>query len=509
MAFRSLFRLSVLLLCVPLLHFSCGLATDLANLSSFSYELIDGGIAITGYSGTESSLIIPDTIDGYTVLRIGNQAFEQNDTLTQVTLPETLTSIGAYAFHSCHSLTEVIIPSQTSSVSAAAFASCSSLEEITFLHPTCSIYDAPATISECAVIVGYNNSTAQQYATDYSRTFRSLGDAPCTNHSYTSQCTKEPTCTQEGELTYVCSLCGDRYTEVIPAAGHTPVVQEEIPATCTEDGRTSSTRCSVCGETLAESEVISALGHSPITEQDTPATCTTPGHTGATVCSVCGILLTESEPIPATGHNCSTVTTPATPKADGHIDERCTVCGTTVSTKTIAAPKTLTLSRTLYTYNRSQRTPSVSVSDRRGISIPSSHYTVSYPKSRSNVGIYTVQITFLGSQYSGTMKTTFRIRPASTKLRSLTGKSRGLKITWYKQTTQTSGYQLQYCTRSSFPKSIRHTVTVSGKSSSSKTISKLKANKTYYVRIRTYKTMSDKTRNYSAWSSVKSQKTKR
>lgn len=49
--------------------------------------------------------------------------------------------------------------------------------------------------------------------------FYIVGDDECL-HSYTSSVTTAPTCTVEGEQTYVCSLCGDSYTEAIAAPGH-------------------------------------------------------------------------------------------------------------------------------------------------------------------------------------------------------------------------------------------------------------------------------------------------
>ena len=76
-----------------------------------------------------------------------------------------------------------------------------------------------------------------------------------------------------------------------------------------------------------------------------------------------------------------------------------------------------------------------------------------------------------------------------------------------KQTAQTTGYQIQYSTSASF-KSGNKTVTVKGASAVSKKIVKLGAGKTYYVRIRTYRTVGEKN-YYSAWSAKKSVKTKK
>ena len=69
-------------------------------------------------------------------------------------------------------------------------------------------------------------------------------------------------------------------------------------------------------------------------------------------------------------------------------------------------------------------------------------YTVSYAKGRKNVGQYTVTVKFKGDYY-GTEKRSFKIVPKGTDLAKLTAKSKGFTVKWKKQTTQTSGYQIQ------------------------------------------------------------------
>ena len=71
-------------------------------------------------------------------------------------------------------------------------------------------------------------------------------------------------------------------------------------------------------------------------------------------------------------------------------------------------------------------------------------------------------------------------------------------MTWKKQDTQTTGYQVQYSTDKNFKKGNK-TVTVKGAKTNAKTISKLTKGKKYYVRVRTYKTV-NKTNFYSGWS---------
>ncbi|MGN0528294.1 MAG: fibronectin type III domain-containing protein, partial [Eubacterium sp.] len=93
-----------------------------------------------------------------------------------------------------------------------------------------------------------------------------------------------------------------------------------------------------------------------------------------------------------------------------------------------------------------------------------------------------------------------------TSISSVSAGSKKFTVKWKKQSTQVTGYQIQYSTSSKFtsPK----TVTVSSYKTTSKTISKLKSKKKYYVRVRTYKTVG-KTKYYSSWSKAKSITTKK
>lgn len=169
-------------------------------------------------------------------------------------------------------------------------------------------------------------------------------------------------------------------------------------------------------------------------------------------------------------------------------------------------PSSVTLSTAKYTYNGSVKKPSVTVKDSNGKKIDSSYYTVTYPSGRKNVGKYTVKVKFK-KEYEeyGSLSKAFTIVPKSTTLSSVSGVKKGFTVKWKKQSTQTTGYQIQYATNSGF-KSAK-TLTVSSNKTTSKKVVKLNAKKKYYVRIRTYKTVSG-TKYYSSWSAKKSVKTK-
>lgn len=134
---------------------------------------------------------------------------------------------------------------------------------------------------------------------------------------------------------------------------------------------------------------------------------------------------------------------------------------------------------------------SVKVSDRGVVTVP-----------KGFVG--TVKITVSSAKtsfYSAASKTlAVTVSPGGTTISSCVNKSgKKLRAVW-KRNASISGYQLQYSTSSSF-KNAKH-VTIKGKGTTSRTLSGLKKKKTYYVRVRTWKTV-DGVPYYSAWSGAK------
>ena len=77
--------------------------------------------AITGYSGTDTTLDIPATIDGVAVTSIGDNVFENLSNLTSIDPPSSLTSIGDYAFSTDPDLTSIDLQSSLTSIGDHAF----------------------------------------------------------------------------------------------------------------------------------------------------------------------------------------------------------------------------------------------------------------------------------------------------------------------------------------------------------------------------------------------------
>ena len=162
------------------------------------------------------------------------------------------------------------------------------------------------------------------------------------------QVTTAATCTENGVMTYTCTMCSDTKTEVIPATGHAygePVwkwtddfkatatftcandathvenVTAEVtsavttPAACETTGvRTYTAKVTFMDKeyTSSKTEVIPATGHTLTAVAEVPATCETAGTSAHWKCDVCGKLFSDAEGktettleklvIPATGH---------------------------------------------------------------------------------------------------------------------------------------------------------------------------------------------------------------
>ncbi|MCR5677834.1 MAG: discoidin domain-containing protein [Agathobacter sp.] len=150
--------------------------------------------------------------------------------------------------------------------------------------------------------------------------------------------------------------------------------------------------------------------------------------------------------------------------------------------------------------------------------------TISYKSDNrkvtvSKTGVVTIKPNFSGkavititakdnNYQTATKKVTITVKPAKITLSSVKSKkSRQLTVAW-KKNAYVTGYQIEYSTGKSFTKKTTGTVTITSAKQISKTIGKLTGKKTYYVRVRAYKTQGN-TKYYSAWSNIKSVKVKK
>ena len=105
--------------------------TDLAAYAKSNIMHNIGGNKHLLVNGTEiTELVIPDSITS-----IGSHAFDDCRSLTSVTIPNSVTSIGNYAFCACTSLTSITIPDSVTSIGNFAFFVCISLTSV-YCKPT-------------------------------------------------------------------------------------------------------------------------------------------------------------------------------------------------------------------------------------------------------------------------------------------------------------------------------------------------------------------------------------
>ena len=94
--------------------------------ATFTYTVSDDQITITGYSGRETNLSIPASIDGFDVVAIGRDAFRES-ALTEVIIPSTVQKIDWFAFYASNNLTRVAIPSSITKIEYGVFDGCDKL----------------------------------------------------------------------------------------------------------------------------------------------------------------------------------------------------------------------------------------------------------------------------------------------------------------------------------------------------------------------------------------------
>ena len=114
------------------------ITTNIFIRSGVRYRILsESTVEVYGlaYGNTPDEVVLPETVSfcgvTFSVVAIGDAAFESCSSLTSVTLPEGVVSIGDKAFYACTSLSSVAFPSTLHSIGSKAFMECHALAEAT------------------------------------------------------------------------------------------------------------------------------------------------------------------------------------------------------------------------------------------------------------------------------------------------------------------------------------------------------------------------------------------
>ena len=408
---------------------------------------------------------------------IANNAFYNCTSLTSVTIPNSVESIGDNAFQNCSSLTSATIGNNVTSIGSSAFFGCSKLKKIeipdsvTYIGSKAfdgtAFYNTVKNWEDGVLYCGNHLISAKSDVTKITvkastvsiaagalDNCKSLKKINVLNPKCVINCTIPKTAViggAEGSTAEDFAQKNNMSIDYFEECTHSDKVQVVISATCTEQGAVQS-RCADCDKLISQT-FTAPLGHTMVITTPAKApTCTTSGNTQSGYCTVCGYN-EVSTVIPATGHNF------------GNNSANCLVCG--VANPNYVAP--------------TQPTPSTTPST-----------TPTQPNQNDTNTSNDEDVTVIS-------------KPKSASIKKVKGAKKAISVTW-KKVSGVSGYEIQVATDKKFKKN-KKTVNIKKQKTTKTTIKKLKAKKKYYVRVRTYKIVNGK-KVYSAWSKVKSVKTK-
>ncbi len=177
---------------------------------------------------------------------------------------------------------------------------------------------------------------------------------------------------------------------------------------------------------------------------------------------------------------------------------------TTTSSISVTVPTNITIpSRTTTDSDvSSQLTTSTTASQITADSkMVESAYSIANEFSKSLSKANTTTTSKATTTTKATKKASNKNKPKKTKIKSVKGKKNGFKITW-KKVSGVKGYQIKYSTNKYFFESLTKSKNVKKAKTTSATVKNLRKGKTYFVKVRTYKTVKGK-KVYSNWSKVK------
>ena len=254
---------------------------------------------------------------------IGDNAFNNCNSLNAISIPKGVTYIGNSAFEQCFVLSNIKIPISVAEIGRKAFYYCPQLHNIKIPASVTTIrkeafgygwYGGVSLQIEC-----YKGTAAEEYAIKNGIGYNIL---EC-EHKYNDwNVVKASTCTEKGEKTRTCSICGATEIREVNALGH-DYVETVVAPTCTAKGYTNH-KCSRCGDEYKDTEtdmIAHNFGEWTVT---TKPTCTAKG-VETRKCENCD--KTETRDVDALGHDYVETVVAPTCTVKGYTLHKCSRCG--------------------------------------------------------------------------------------------------------------------------------------------------------------------------------------
>ena len=455
------------------------------------------------------SLAIPESVK-----TIGSQSFYYCSSLKKVVLPSNLKDIPEEAFNGCGSLASINIPSTVKTIGTNAFGRCHDLEEINIpdsveIIGNSAFFDCRKASVLCIPDkVQMIGESAFSYCENITQAVVPYGitDIPkylfngCTN---LSSVTIPETIITIGEKAF--ANCESLENITIPKSVQSfgrSIFEDTLNITIYGYSGSAAEEYAKDNKILFISlDVVQKdLADADITVMDTK-------YTGSAVKPDVEVILggdilseeTDYSVIYSNNVNAGKGTVKITGKGDytGSAKATFTISPAAITGATISGVKDKV-------YTGKALTQAIIVKIGSRILKPGTDYIVSY-KNNKNVGTATLTVKGKGN-YTGSLSKSFKILPKATGISNLAPGKRSFAVQWKKQANQTNGYIIQYSTDKNFKKNVKNKKIMKVNTTKA-TISDLSGNKTYYVRICTFKLVNNKTYS-SAWSKSKTVKTK-
>ena len=192
-----------------------------SGVTSIGVWAFDGCISLT-------EITIPDSVTSI------ESTFEGCTSLTEITIPNSVTSIGYYTFSDCTRLTKITIPDSVTSIGGYAFKGCTSLTEITIPNSVVDIGESAFENCTNLTIYGYFGSAAETSAAENKISFVSIGGVQTT----------EPVATTTTELVTTTTISTSKATSTTARTVTPPSTAIKHQATATSENQTTTSSTS-------------------------------------------------------------------------------------------------------------------------------------------------------------------------------------------------------------------------------------------------------------------------